>query len=149
MDIQLIFDNQFFLGDLSAGEHDLNTDEGLKTAVFISLFTDKRAIVEGEAQRGWWGDSYPEVEGDEIGSKLWLLGREKVMQDVRIRAKEYAQEALEWLKEDGLVKAVSVTIESPQSSRNDALIIKVALQIDSQTTHEFSYDFGVNNNALA
>ena len=53
----------------------------LKTAVVISLFTDRRVneedVPNGELNRGYWGDmDLP--EGESLGSKLWLLKREKL-----------------------------------------------------------------------
>lgn len=136
MDIKLIYDEQFFMGDIALDANDLAIDLSLETAVFISLFTDKRALVNNELQRGWWADSYADNEGDEIGSKLWLLSREKVIPLVKIRAKEYSEKALMWLKEDGLVKDFKVEIES---LRHDALKIKVTLFLSNNSNEIFSY----------
>lgn len=93
---------------------DLMADNSLETAVLISLFTDKRADEEelptGErSKRGWWGDMFPEVDQDQVGSKLWLLEREKTTEKTRVRAVQYAREALEWLIEDGVAEAVDVS----------------------------------------
>jgi len=95
----------------------LEEDDGLETAVVISLFTDRRAnrgdAVPGDPndRRGWWGDSFADVAGDRIGSRLWLLSREKQMPSVLARALEYAAEALQWLIDDGIARAVNVTAE--------------------------------------
>lgn len=97
----------------------VETDEGLETAVIISLFTDARAD-EGEElpdggddRRGWFGDAVPVKDGDKIGSKLWLLSRSKLTPDVLARAQQYAQEALDWLVEDQVAESVAVTATSP------------------------------------
>jgi phage gp46-like protein len=93
---------------------DFQADETLETAVIISLFTDRRAdftepLPFNETfRRGWWGDSYAEIQGDQIGSHLWLLQREKITQDTLNRAKEYSLEALAWLTEDGIAESVQV-----------------------------------------
>lgn len=95
----------------------LETDEGLETAVIISLFTDRRADPDDVLpdnsgdRRGWWGDTYPEIEGDRIGSRLWLLHREKQRNVVLVRAREYARESLQWLIEDGVAHSVEVIAE--------------------------------------
>lgn len=90
-------------------------DDGLETAVIISLFTDRRAEIDdqisGDNRRGWWGDLLTEVEGDRIGSRLWLLAREKQLPNVLSKAREYAEEALQWLIEDGIASAVGVEAE--------------------------------------
>jgi len=145
MDIKLVYDEQFFMGDLELIAHELAIDTSLETAVFISLFTDKRALVNNELQKGWWADSYADIKGDEIGSKLWLLSREKVMPIVKVKAKEYSEQALVWLKEDGLVKDFKVEIIM---LRNDALKIKVTLFLSNGSNEIFSYSME-RQNALA
>lgn len=103
--------------DLVLGEADLQADDGLETAVLISLFTDRRArdddaLPYADAdRRGWWGDSFADRAGDQIGSRLWLLRREKQLSAVVTRAREYAEEALQWLLDDGIAQRVEVTAE--------------------------------------
>lgn len=94
----------------------LAEDDGLQTAVIISLFTDRRAddadrLPGADDKRGWWADAYAEIDGDKIGSRLWLLAREKQTQLVLVLAKAYAEEALAWLLEDGIARAVNVSAE--------------------------------------
>ncbi|MEE9357459.1 phage GP46 family protein [Candidatus Vondammii sp. HM_W22] len=109
------------LFDLALNGADLATDDSLQTAVIISLFTDRRAetddtIPDGtDNRRGWWTDTLADIEGDRIGSRLWLLAREKQLPDVLARAKEYAEEALQWLIDDGVASAVSVLATSAGS----------------------------------
>lgn len=92
----------------------LAEDDGLETAVILSLFTDRRAedddvLPDGtDDRRGWWGDAYPDIDGDRIGSRLWLLHREKDAQRAVNRAREYADEALRWLIDDGIARQVTV-----------------------------------------
>lgn len=101
---------------LDASAVDLSTDEGLETAVVISLFTDKRAADDEElpsgvgSRRGWWGDSLADVTGDQIGSKLWLLCREKRVQDVRLRAEQYIREALQWMLDTKIATKIDLNV---------------------------------------
>ncbi|MCW5666468.1 MAG: phage GP46 family protein [Piscinibacter sp.] len=114
-----------FAGDLQVEGAQLDEDDGLETAVVLSLFTDRRANDDdalpdsaGQAERerrGWWGDSYAEVTGDRIGSRLWLLSREKQLASVLERARQYADEALRWLVEDGVAREVTVSAEVVRS----------------------------------
>lgn len=87
----------------------------LERAVIISLFTWRRADPDdklpGSAKYGWWGDTYAEVKGDRIGSKLWLLMRSKLTNEVLAQAKEYAEESLQWLIEDRVATSVTVAVE--------------------------------------
>lgn len=115
MDILLAFDDERHGGDIRQIAGDLATDTTLRTAVVVSLFTDRRARDDdalpagaGDDRRGWWGDLLPPVEHDQIGSRLWLLAREKQTREVVARAREYAEEALAWLVEDGVADRVEV-----------------------------------------
>lgn len=91
----------------------LEFDEGLETAVVISLFTDRRAepgdIENPEDRRGWWGDTFPDIPEDKIGSRLWLLGRAKTTEETLELAKLYDEEALAWLLEDRVASRVTAT----------------------------------------
>ena len=114
-DIRIGWNAALSSGDLILDGPDLSIDDGLKTAITISLFTDRRAgpddilPQEGSDPRGWWGDSLAAERGDQIGSRLWLLAREKQLSKVLVRAREYAEEALAWLVVDGVAASVSVT----------------------------------------
>lgn len=118
-DVRTVFVD--FAGDWQVSGASLDEDDGLETAVVISLFTDRLAD-EGDAipggsghRRGWWGDAYADVAGDRIGSRLWLLSREKQLQEVLVRAEQYSREALQWLIDDGVARAVSVSAEIVRS----------------------------------
>lgn len=87
----------------------------LARAVLISLFTWRRAnpddALPGSERMGWWGDTHAAIQGDRIGSRLWLLAREKVTPQTLERAREYAREALQWLLDDGVAARVDVEAE--------------------------------------
>ena len=112
MDIGLTWGE--WAADFEVSANDLESDDGLRTAVLLSLFTDRRAedgdvLPDSETdRRGWWGDNHPVVAGDKIGSRLWLLARSKQTPDVLARAEEYAREALQWLIEDKVASRVDV-----------------------------------------
>lgn len=102
----------------------------LENAVTISLFTDARAdaddkIPDGSSdRRGHWADIWLD-EGESLGSRLWLLKREKVTQAVINKARDYCTEALQWLVEDDHLQAVTVTAERGGLDR-------IQFQIDCQ-----------------
>lgn len=122
-DIRAVFIGDKMISDYALETGALQNDPGLETAVVISLFTDRRAEpddelpVDAEDRRGWWGDVAPPmvngraVDGDRIGSRLWLLGREKQLQSVVERARQYVEEALSWMIEDGLCERIDVIAE--------------------------------------
>jgi phage gp46-like protein len=87
----------------------------LPRAVIISLFSWGRALPDDELpgtdRMGWWGDSFPQVAGDRIGSRLWLLARTTIRTATPAKVREYATEALAWLIADGVASDVIVQAE--------------------------------------
>ena len=51
---------------------------------------------------------YPEVDEDQIGSRLWTLQRHKALDETRGIAEDLALEALQWMIDDGVAGAVEV-----------------------------------------
>ncbi len=119
-DLALRWSSTEFAADLAVEANDLVRDDGLETAVLLSLFTDRRAddgdpLPDAQTdRRGWWGDDVPPIEGDRIGSRLWLLSREKESQGTLSRVEEYSREALRWLIDDLVVERVDVRAEIPR-----------------------------------
>ncbi|EMO6449662.1 phage GP46 family protein [Raoultella planticola] len=101
----------------------LTSSNDMYTAVLISLFTDGLARADdqydGTDRRGWWGDSGSEMT---IGSRLWLLNREKLTSDVAMRAEQYAEEALQWMKKDGMVREIKATAQIVFPARLNLII---------------------------
>lgn len=96
----------------------LEPETSLRTAVFISLLTDRRAAMDDRLpfatksdrpvpadRKGWAGDAFG---GQRIGSRLWLLDREKQTSETLKRAIFYSREALQWLIDDGHVTSIDV-----------------------------------------
>ena len=128
MDAKLFIDGETMAIDLALQNGALATEGGLENAVLLSLFTDARAkpddVLPGDAtdRRGWWGDAFAPsvdgvpVDGDRIGSRLWLLSREKIIPETIARARTYIREALQWMIDDGLAARIDVTVEAQRQS---------------------------------
>ena len=109
-----------FSQDLSVIVDGVSFDTGmvpkdkLVRAAIVSLFTWRRAnaddVTDGQ-KMGWWGDTTAEIANDRIGSRLWLLAREKLLPATINRAREYAHESLAWMVDDGLARRVDVQAE--------------------------------------
>ena len=129
-DVALILKDDLNAGfDLDFENGDFKKDGGLETAVAISLFTDRRIGDEQLPQgttdkKGWWGDLFPEVDQDKIGSRLWLLAREKRTTEVLRKAEDYAKEALNWLVEDGVATSIIAS-----ASYNESKFLLLAIEI--------------------
>ena len=110
-DIAIQYDNSMQYGDLSMDGDDLLMDNGLESAVLISLFTDARADQDelpytDADPRGW---VFEDVDGITFGSKLWLLERSKLTSETLALAEDYARTALEWMLTDGVASEVEVS----------------------------------------
>lgn len=127
--------------DIGVANGALAADHDIKTAVLISLFTDRRAESDDPlpnpdaSLRGWWGDAFADRR---IGSRLWLLGREKQLREVTVRAREYAEEALAWLVEDEVASSVQVAayIAAP-----GWLALEVAVERETSAPAKFKFDY--------
>lgn len=102
-----------------------NTDP-LTRAVVISLFTWRRAQPDDNTEKfyGWWGDTWPTVQNDRIGSRLWLLTREKLTNNTAIRARTYITQALQWMIDDGVAARIETDV-----SRNSLNTLSAAVTI--------------------
>ncbi|MGY2289110.1 phage GP46 family protein [Pseudomonas sp. SDO528_S397] len=111
---------------------DDNLKNALTRSVLISLFTWRRAApddaIDDDERFGWWGDSFPTVADDRIGSRLWLLRRVKLSRQTQLDAEFYAREALQWLIDDGHCRAIDVV-----SERSDAQRLNLRVQLSLAT----------------
>ncbi|WP_081036535.1 phage GP46 family protein [Pseudomonas corrugata] len=117
-----------FGGDLVLFGFDLERDDGLETAVIISLFTDRRASAEQipaeyaqDDLRGYWGDLANASATDQTGSLLWLLAREKQLPQTLSRAEQYCREALAWMVDD--LVATKIEVEASYYSLGTMLLV--------------------------
>lgn len=144
-DIRTIWNPDDLVGDWLLAGNVLDSENELVTAVAISLFTHRTAedgdrLPNGETaantvgqRRGWWADH----EGDllygatPIGSRLWLLSREKQTEETRARAEEYIREALVWITQARLATAIDIVVEWFAPERLGALITIYRGQADA------------------
>lgn len=91
----------------------LALEDTLQTAIYLSLFTDRRAGVDDKpprgavSRRGWVGDEFVSPR-DPWGSRLWLLRSGKSTDDVLEKARFMAQESLDWMVREGVASKVEV-----------------------------------------
>lgn len=141
MDLALTYDPKLQAFDLALAGTDLAAEDTLASAVLVSLLCDRLAatyeVKPGEDRRGWWADAYADNQ-HQTGSRLWLLEREKQLPGVVLRCKQYCEEALQWFIEDGLAKAITVTVFVPRSGWLAALI-KFEVN-DGARTLRFEFD---------
>ncbi|MCO6414823.1 phage GP46 family protein [Siccirubricoccus sp. KC 17139] len=109
-DIRITWDKERNVGDWSFVAGNLATDADVYTAVVVSLFTDRVTSPDIlppnglRFQKGWWGDAFSRRP---VGSRLYLLHRAK-KEGALLRARDYCNEALNWLVEDRIARSVEV-----------------------------------------
>lgn len=129
-----------------AADIDYSGGNEVLTNIIVSLFTDARAsdddiLPDGATdKRGWWGDSFSDKK---IGSRLWLLSREKQLSSVLKRAQEYAEESLAWMIKARLIKSVSVVATNPFGGVLMLTIRPVLL--NSEDVPEYSFTAALNS----
>lgn len=116
MTAKLVFKDSEGL-DIEITSGTVTQDSRLASLVYLCLFTDVRAddadeLPDGSSdRRGWPGDTYLDTPW---GSKYWLLKRQKLTNDVRLKAIDYATDAIQKLVDAKYAKSVSVTGSIPQ-----------------------------------
>ena len=121
---------------LNGAQVSADMTDSLSRAVVISLFTWQRASqsdeVDNDQRMGWWGDTFAKNKGDKIGSKLWLLLRQKITEETLNRAQEYAYDALKWLIDDGICSDITVSVERDEDDPNR---INLDVQLTTSTSN--------------
>lgn len=127
-DVALIWNADTLVTDLALLNGDLQDGNDLASSAIMSLFTERRANAEDEIpdgtddRRGWWGDNVADVEGDKIGSRLWLLARAKITSATVSRVEEYAAEALQWMIDDKVASRIDVSAARNGLDRIDLVV---------------------------
>lgn len=105
---------------------DLKLDLGIRSTVFTSIFSDARLPEVSKTPedfesdpRGVWFDT----AGDRFGSLFWLIEREKITGALEIKARAWIAEALAWLEERGIARAVKVAVTRTQTNRLDITVV--------------------------
>lgn len=126
-------------GDWAIADGALASSDDLGTALLISLFSDRLADADDtlpdgtDYRRGWWGDLDQDVP---LGSRLWLLSRSILDDDVAKLAVIYAKEALQWMIDDKVAESVTVTA-TPDGRKTLVLNVTVTRKTGTQ-----SYQYG-------
>lgn len=156
MDLQTAFNGQTLTADWVLTGHQLNAEHGLQTAIALSLFTDARAL-DGDVipdgtgdRRGWWGDMVPPAGAAadtpwRLGSRLWLLSREKQTAETARRAEDYCREALDWLTRLGVAARVEVQAAWQATGQ---LGITIAVTRPSGTPERFGWLWDAQDNLI-
>lgn len=132
-------DIKFEMGDVAA-------DDGLETAVLISLFSDARAepdLIPASDRdgdyRGFWGDISGTLPDDSTGSLLWTIRRAKQLTSTLAAAQAYAKASLKWLIDDLIATRVDVVCTYP--ARGWIMIDVAIYRPESSNPVSFRYNY--------
>lgn len=119
--------------------------------VEISLFSWRRAEnddpIDDNERYGWWGDSYPAVSNNKIGSRLWLLKRRKLDTQAILDAEHYIREAMQWLIADFLINDFTVHLQRVGLDQLKATIV-CYLPNNNTVTYLINDIWGATQHAL-
>lgn len=108
---------------------DDGSEQAWRRAVVISLLTWRRAEdgdqLDDDERYGWWGDTFPTLERDRIGSRLWQLRRRTLTDDTVRDAEAFARESLAWLADDERVASVTVTASREVTRLNMRVLLSM------------------------
>lgn len=118
-DIRVVWNPDLMQGDWVLSGRTLDPSMQLVSAVAVALLTHRTAEDDDELpefasdRRGWWADAEAaEIRGGwPIGSRLWLLAREKQTDETRARAEAYIRECLDPFVERSIVAAYDLNVD--------------------------------------
>lgn len=115
---------------IDSDSRDLSTTDGLDSAIFVSLFSDRRAradeVPDPLRRRGWIGDLVAEVPGDLHGSGLWFFEQSRTTAEVAVSLRIEAQAALEWMIDEGLASSVAAGVVYDPAARRMSLSVELS-----------------------
>jgi len=103
-------------------------DEGLETAVYLSLFSSP----------GWWGNSLS-TQGEQLGCTLEDLRNGTLSNKVRLDAEETCRKALAWLVSEGVADSVTIVASIPRAD-----LLGLVITIKQPATGQATLRYAVN-----
>lgn len=111
-----------YLYDAASGALVRDPARGMANAVYLRLMTPLG---------GWWADAT-------LGSRLHELTREKDVPRVSLLAKQYSEQALKPILDDGRALSISITVDRPHDGR-----LLLLIQVLDAGGREFTFQHPV------
>jgi phage gp46-like protein len=134
--LAFLYDTQRGYADLQRASDGSFVVEGrdIETAATISLFTERRVTVpeapHPQSLGGWWGESFPELEGDQEGSRVdAILATRKNDRVAHRQIEQAAVESLDWMLRDGVALSVNATVVDQLDT---ALCLQVEIELSAE-----------------
>lgn len=159
MDIALVLQPDSLHADIELRSGAPIIDDGLQTAVYMSLFSD--AFDANEVSGGWWGDLLEEAipaksssrkaqaaVAAKLGSRIWTLARAKVLPGIEKTVEGYCLAALQWLKDYKIAEAITCTV-SIASGRNILMDIKIFQPGAEKPATEYRFNWDAQTKTIS
>lgn len=121
---------------------DFAVTQGLDSAIFVSLFSDRRAredeVADPLRRRGWIGDLVAEVAGDVHGSGNWFYEQARLDDDTRLGLRDESEAALDWMVAERLARTVEASVAPVPDRRRSELFIRLGYPDGSEDVKAFS-----------
>lgn len=150
-DIRITLDPYKGYGEMVLDDRDVERDPGLETCVLITLGTNRKINTDDVKpdnsldSGGWWGDAVPVIEGDLVGTRLWLLRRAKTNNELINASKEYLKEGFQWMLNDNVIS--NLYVETWIAEKDTLGIILGFLRPNLQTIY-YKYFYNWENQEL-
>lgn len=136
-DIKL-FQDQQNNWDIDFENGDFALTDGLDTALYLSVFAEKRAsetqVTVPLLRRGHFTNEFSLVEGYEVGSLLWLYtDQAKNTDDNLFLTETTVTEGLSWMVEDSLIA------KSEVSATKDGSNVAIEINLTNKSQKDSSY----------
>lgn len=137
----------FFLNENNKLDINLEKEENeLESSVLFSLFSNQYISAEElnseNSLGGWWGDLItPETKIKRLGSKIYIMLRDKLLPDTKDKLKTYIEEALQWLIDDGVAVNLLVDVQKLTETSLASSVEIVRPQGKKNQKYEFVWKF--------
>ena len=121
--------------DLSIENGDLAKTDSLDTAIYMSVFCEKRAekINNQINKRGHFTNLFSLVSGYQVGSLLWLYTEQAKNTDANLSLIQSSiKDGLKWLIEDKIVSKINVSANKADTGVNIEISLINKLQSNSK-----------------
>lgn len=122
--------------DFSIQNGDFAKTDSLDTAVYMSVFCEKRTdkISEPTLRRGNFTNEFSTITGYQVGSLFWFYVEQAKQTDINLSLIESAiADGLKWLIDDTIISKTTVKA----TRKNDQLVIDVNLINQLQSSSKY------------
>lgn len=117
---------------------DFELTDGLDTALYLSVFGEKRAsrseVTEPTLRRGHFTNEFSAIQDYEVGSKLWLfIDQAKNTESNLLSIENTVSEGLSWMIDDNIISDSEVEAQRVDGG------VEININLTNQTQEDSNY----------